>query len=57
MIAQLDIMTAVVGSDDDGRILADVDVDQSAGGFLRNYDLSYKRLNSHKSSSKSTSSI
>ena len=44
MIAQLDIMTATVGRDEGGRILADVDFDESGGGFLRGYDLSYKKI-------------
>ena len=44
MIAQLDIMTAAIGGKDSGRVLADADIDEEAGWFVANYDLSYKKI-------------
>lgn len=44
MIAQLDILTASVGREDDAHILADANLDYEASGFIRGNDLSYKKL-------------
>lgn len=44
MIAQLDILTASIGGEDDVCILADADFDYEAAQFIRDNELSYKKL-------------